>query len=158
LNAEQTVTVRVDETITGIWGRLSIFPEEQASRLEGLNARLQEVDQQFVMDQYSELYQIRQSISAAKALFADTKDSYGDLKIQVPDVASLPLKQRLSAFQSATSAITEEHRDRVEVIRKTFRVISRLFDGLGYAADDRSEFAANGEKDMTLAKQKRLQQ
>jgi hypothetical protein len=76
------------------------------------------------------------------------------METQVAEVASLPSKEHLAAWENASLPITSQYRHWAETIQQTIRIVCRMFGRLGYSVEERGEFATLKDSDMTAAKLK----
>jgi uncharacterized protein YdcH (DUF465 family) len=158
MTAAKLIKFRIDDTVTAVWKLLCLSHDEQNQRIEKLDASLNDVYRNFVLEQYSELDQLKQALMDAKHSFGDAKDLYADVKVEVPQVDSLPIPRQIKAFQKATKALSDEYRERTQTIQTAFAELTRLFDRLGYSRDDRGEFAEDSRRDLTQGRLARIQQ
>jgi hypothetical protein len=153
---DEPIAFRLDETVTQVWSRLSLSSEEQSSRTEELRAILDAAYRQFVLAQYAEFDQFKQSLTKAKQTFAKAKDAYNDNKIPTPEVDSLPITDQIQAFEKATQELNQQYEDRTATIHRLHMRVRKLFDELGYPPSERGEFAVEESEDLTHGKLERL--
>jgi hypothetical protein len=109
------------------------------------------------LDPYTEFDELKQSLFDPKTQFTEIKEAYADMKITGPQVASLPFKEQLTAWQKRDSRDHQSIQTPGRNDSRTFRILCRLFDRLGYSVEERGEFATLKHNDMTTEKLKRLQ-
>jgi phage regulator Rha-like protein len=149
---------RIDDTVSTVWKRMSLTPEEQKARTEKLRADLDEVYRKFVLAQYSEFDELKQTLMKAKHTFLDTKELYADIKVQIPEVEALLITDQIKCFEEATADLNQEYQERRDSIQNAFGQLTRLFDQLGYRLSGRGDFTEPPKRDFTPAQLSRAQQ
>jgi hypothetical protein len=148
----------LDEAVTQVWASLSLSSDEQSSRTDKLRSSLDSVYHQFVLSQYAELDQLKQSLTKAKRCFAKAKERYNDNKIAEPKTDSVSITDQIRAFEKATQEVHQQYEGRsVEIHRLHIRV-TKLFDELDHPRSERGEFADEDPDDLTQGKLERLKQ
>lgn len=150
--------MNIDEQIIAVWDEMGLTDEERINELRPLNEKIDRIKKEKIDETIREMQQLQLGIDETKQKHIRMLQVTGASPFEIEEVQKNgihgSLKERFDQVQDAYEEYKPRYVETVQKLQKMVDILQELFEILEIPEQDRGDFAAVGETDLTA---KRLQ-